>query len=448
MLYYVAALWIAAIVLLANQPRQEVNRWAAFFLFSSGVGGLTALLEPDGFIPVPFEPIIQCFNHTMSPYGVLVFCIVYARQQIDPVKLRYFKLGLLLPPLITVVQVIVSPDHRIDFGLLLVWTAPYYFISCYLLIRAYVQEMNPNRRRSLLITATIMVPTLLGVMLLINVGSLLYPGYDFFQYVSLLIVYSFVVGLICVFVYGVLGMRLKVERDPMDRTMQAVSTGTSMLNHTIKNEIGKIALSTENVKQMLQPSQGAALEQLGIITQASEHLLAMTERIQQQTKELVLKEQPVRLDHLIEELLQREQEMLRSHGIEVKLHIRQRPWLLLDPVHVTEAAGNLLRNAVEATSGAGMIELTVDAGRRGAVVSVKDYGDGIPDGLQARVFEPFYSTKKDRRSNYGLGLSYAYHVMKKSGGSIGLESRQGEGTIASLYFPRRVLVRLAGRGEE
>jgi len=448
MLYYVAALWIAAIVLLANQPRQEVNRWAAFFLFSSGVGGLTALLEPDGFIPASFEPIIQSFNHTMSPYGVLVFCIVYTRQQIDPLKLRYLKLGLLLPPLASVIQVILSHEHQIDFGQLLVWTAPYYFISCYLLIRAYAQEINPYRRRSLLITAMIMVPTLLGVMLLINVGSLLFPGYDFFQYVSLLIVYSFGVGLICVFVYGVLGMRLKVERDPMDRTMQAVSTGTSLLNHTLKNEIGKIALSTENVKQMMLPNQGAVLTQLGIITQASEHLLAMTERIQQQTKELVLKVQPVRLDQLIEELVQREQEMLDSHGIEVKLHIRQRPWLLIDPVHVTETAGNLLRNAVEAAPGAGGIELTVDAGRRGAVVSVKDYGDGIPDGLQARVFEPFYSTKKDKRSNYGLGLSYAYHVMKKSGGSIGLQSRQGEGTEVSLYFPRRVLIRLAGRGEE
>ena len=61
------------------------------------------------------------------------------------------------------------------------------------------------------------------------------------------------VATICTFVYGVLGVRLRFERDPLDRTMQAVSSGTSMLNHTIKNEIGKIALSTENVKRMLPP---------------------------------------------------------------------------------------------------------------------------------------------------------------------------------------------------
>ena len=50
MIYYVVALWSAAAVPLFNQPRSEVNRWAAFFLWSAGIGGLTDLLVPAGFI--------------------------------------------------------------------------------------------------------------------------------------------------------------------------------------------------------------------------------------------------------------------------------------------------------------------------------------------------------------------------------------------------------------
>src|SRR5690554_7433769 len=48
---------------------------------------------------------------------------------------------------------------------------------------------------------------------------------------------------------GVLGVKLRFERDPLESTMKAVSSGTTLINHTIKNEIGKIAISTENLKR-------------------------------------------------------------------------------------------------------------------------------------------------------------------------------------------------------
>ncbi|MEX3615895.1 sensor histidine kinase [Paenibacillus glucanolyticus] len=447
MLYYVAALWSAAAVLLLNQPRSEVNRWAAFFLLSAGSGGLTDLLAPSGFIPIRYEPVIQLLNHTLTPYGVLIFCMVYTRRPQQPKRMRYLKIGLLLPVFIMLVQVLLHPEHHIHYGLLFVWTGPYYVTGCALLVRALSYEMNPQKRKSMWITTMIMVPTLLGVMLLINVGNLISPGYDSFQYVSLFILYSLAVAVICTFVYGVLGVRLKFERDPLDRTMQAVSTGTSMLNHTIKNEIGKIAISTENVKLMLTQDSGAVMEQLEVITHSSEHLVAMVGRIQQQMKDFRLIEQPARTDQLIAEVQLREYELLSRYGIELDVQNLQRPWLLADAVHSKEAISNLIRNSVEAMPEGGRITITVTADRKGAAISVKDNGSGIPRELQGRIFEPFYSTKGHEKLNFGLGLSYVYNVMKKSGGSVGLESRESEGTEITLYYPRSKIIRLTGRDE-
>ena len=91
--------------------------------------------------------------------------------------------------------------------------------------------------------------------------------------------------------------------------------------------------------------------------------------------------------------------------------------------------------------------MTVTADRKGAAISVKDNGMGIPEEQQPLVFEPFYSTKGHRKSNFGLGLTYAYNVMKKSGGSVGLESRESVGTEITLYFPRSKIIRLSGREE-
>lgn len=447
MIYYVVALWSAAAVLLFNQPRSEVNRWAAFFLWSAGIGGLTDLLVPAGFIAVRYEPWIQFLNHTLTPYGVLIFCLVYTRTPGQHKRKRDFKIGLFLPVLAMLVQVLLTEDYRIHYGWLFVWTVPYYVAACALLIRALSHEINPQKRKSMWITTWIMVPTLLGVMLLINVGNLISPGYDSFRYVSLFILYSLGVAVICTFVYGVLGVRLKFERDPLDRTMQAVSSGTSMLNHTIKNEIGKIAMSTDNVKRLLPQDNGVAIEQLEVIANSSEHLLAMVGRMQQQMKAFKLMEQPVRVDQLLAELQLREQDLLRRHGVELSVICRQRPWLLADTVHLKEAISNLIRNSVEAMPEGGLITITITADRKGAAITVKDNGIGIPRAQQAIVFEPFYSTKGHKQDNFGLGLSYVYNVMKKSGGSVGLESREAVGTEITLYFPRSKMIRLSGREE-
>lgn len=450
MMYYVAALWGAAAVLLFNQPRSEVNRWAAFFLWSAGIGGLTDWLVPEGFISTRYEPWIQYLNHSLTPYGVLIFCMVYTRKPKDPKRMRHFKIGLLLPVFVMLVQVLLSPNYSIHYGLLFIWTVPYYVTACALLIRGLSEEMNPHKRKSMRITTWIMVPTLLGVMLLINVGNLIAPGYDSFRYVSLFILYSMCVAIICTFVYGVLGVRLRFERDPLDRTMQAVSSGTSMLNHTIKNEIGKIALSTENVKQMLSPDRADrdyALEQLEVISRSSEHLLAMVERMQRQMKTFKLEEAPVRLDELLAGLQLREHELLSGHGIELKVVCRERPWLLIDAVHVQEAISNLIANSVEAMPNGGLLTITITANRKGAAISIQDDGIGIPRDQQALVFEPFYSTKGHQRFNFGLGLSYVYNVMTKSGGSVGLESSESAGTEITLYFPRSKIIRLSGRDE-
>jgi signal transduction histidine kinase len=49
--------------------------------------------------------------------------------------------------------------------------------------------------------------------------------------------------------------------------------------------------------------------------------------------------------------------------------------------------------------------------------------------------DPFYTTKKASRNNFGLGLAYCYNVMKQHGGSLELSSEKGKGTSVFLSFP-------------
>jgi two-component system NtrC family sensor kinase len=96
---------------------------------------------------------------------------------------------------------------------------------------------------------------------------------------------------------------------------------------------------------------------------------------------------------------------------------------------------NLLLNAAHAIPRGGKIELsTVEWAERGVIVSVKDYGEGIPANRLGRVFEPFYTTRGS--SGTGLGLSVSYELIRRYGGHIAVKSEEGQWTRFDIFLRR------------
>lgn len=67
-------------------------------------------------------------------------------------------------------------------------------------------------------------------------------------------------------------------------------------------------------------------------------------------------------------------------------------------------------------------------------LKVRDNGQGIPENILPRIFEPFFSTKGEGRGT-GLGLSTVFGIVQQMGGNIRVESHLEKGTLFSLYFP-------------
>lgn len=100
---------------------------------------------------------------------------------------------------------------------------------------------------------------------------------------------------------------------------------------------------------------------------------------------------------------------------------------------------NLLKNALKALAASSRAaspgDLTIEVsvvGRQG-YVAVKDRGTGIDPELQARIFEPFFST--DRGTGHGLGLAFCQRVISAAHGSIQVHSTPGQGTEFSIELP-------------
>jgi signal transduction histidine kinase len=105
---------------------------------------------------------------------------------------------------------------------------------------------------------------------------------------------------------------------------------------------------------------------------------------------------------------------------------------------------NLIVNAAHAIESAkggkdsgvlGQITVKTHAGPDEVEVSVSDDGTGIPEAIQARMFEPFYTTKAVGRGS-GQGLSIAHAVIvEKHQGRIEVKSEVGRGTTFTLHLP-------------
>jgi len=96
---------------------------------------------------------------------------------------------------------------------------------------------------------------------------------------------------------------------------------------------------------------------------------------------------------------------------------------------------NLLNNAIDAVGHDGEVGLSVRREGDGAEVRIADNGPGIPEHLQERIFEPFFSTKTGTAHNAGLGLAICHEAMLSLGGQITLVSKAGQGTTFTLRFP-------------
>jgi signal transduction histidine kinase len=81
--------------------------------------------------------------------------------------------------------------------------------------------------------------------------------------------------------------------------------------------------------------------------------------------------------------------------------------------------------------------VTVTTGRENGNVEIKisDNGNGIPQKIRDKIFQPFFTTKPTGQGT-GLGLSLAYDIVKAHGGEITVDTKEGEGTEFMIVLPQ------------
>jgi two-component system NtrC family sensor kinase len=150
----------------------------------------------------------------------------------------------------------------------------------------------------------------------------------------------------------------------------------------------------------------------------------------------------VSLRELLEDTVKIVLPYLRDNLIQLDAEYGDAPPVSIIAGQVQQVVLNLLLNAKDACGGnKGRVSLTLgsreESGRRFASIEISDRGKGIPKENMDRLFQPFYSTKPSSvgPGGTGIGLFISRIITESNGGTIALESREGEGTSVTVHFP-------------
>jgi len=155
----------------------------------------------------------------------------------------------------------------------------------------------------------------------------------------------------------------------------------------------------------------------------------------------------VDLAEVIEDVLRFQARELENRGLLVQCELPAGvPVILADRDQLKQVFFNLIKNAMEAMNAGGRLSLRVRADDDSVYAAIADTGAGIKAEDVTKLFQPYHTTKV---TGHGLGLMIVQRIMREHGGHIGVESKEGVGTVVTLRFPQKHRrVRMLGSGAE
>ncbi|MFD0670627.1 sensor histidine kinase [Cohnella sp. GCM10027633] len=456
MLFVWIALWAVALIVWLSEPRSPVNRRLGLLAFSGGAGACAATLA-NVVIPSLSSEAASSFGRVLYdvqaissvtcyygvPYAFLLFAMAYRPIRLPASFDRWSSLALLLPIAgFVLFTPFYSESKPVTFEAIVWWAIPHFAIGAWAIVTKPSRHYARSRAHWIICLA-VLPPALFAMVVSYILPSLgMREMWRFNTWFVGIGVAVFFGGL---FTYGFLGVRVLIDRRRLDSTMRAVTSGTAILHHAIKNDVGKMRLFGEKMKAYAESTgQPELLDDVQAVLNASRHIQEMIARVHRRTEDLVLRPAETDLGELIERVVRSHEPKLGK--IALRMDVPAGWQCRLDAAQVGEAINNVVSNAIEAMAGEGTLEIALRATKRELSLEVRDSGPGMDKSQAARALEPFYTTKRGD-ANFGLGLPYAYHVIRKHGGSLHIRGKAGSGTIVALTFPKRSVRALQASAE-
>lgn len=230
------------------------------------------------------------------------------------------------------------------------------------------------------------------------------------------------------------------QKEELDRLQQEL---IAAISHEMRTPLAKISSISETIQTQLAGLLNAKqTEHLEILVAESQRLAKFMDGVLNvhhlETAKFEFEIRPVPLAFVLEQTLNHWRTAAPTHDVRFAQAIEP-VWVWADENSLIIILNNLLDNAVKYSQTGTRIEIGLDLAAEGkAVLSVRDYGNGIPPEYQARIFERFYRLNGGDAQivyGHGLGLYITRILVGAMGGRIWVESEPGEGSRFAFTLP-------------
>jgi len=211
--------------------------------------------------------------------------------------------------------------------------------------------------------------------------------------------------------------------------------------HEIRNPLNYISLAIDHLKSEMLPSSDKGGELIAIADNIKEEVRKanyMVLNFMNYGRPLKIRKQRVRYPDLVDKAMQLMQDRLKEQHIEVLREIpKDLPPLYVDPELMRNCLCNFISNGAQAMPDGGSMTLgaRLDAEAGMVLLTFSDRGIGIDPQDMEKVFQPYFTT---REAGIGLGLAITERIVKEHGGTLKVQSVQGEGTTFTVALPVKI----------
>lgn len=233
-----------------------------------------------------------------------------------------------------------------------------------------------------------------------------------------------------------------IQSNIQAQRLAAMGTASASLAHYIKNILTQWKGSASLIDMGLKAQNLDLIDKSWpIMRRATDKISKLVQDMLAVSREREPERAEVNLNEMIGQILEDSRAHAEKAGVELIAETDDAiPSMQLDPTRIHDSLLNLVGNAIEALEEHGIehgrvrVKSALGEDRKWVEVEVEDNGPGMPPEIQAKIFEPFFSTKGSRGT--GLGLAVVRKTIEEHGGKLTLDSEVGRGTIFRIQLPR------------
>ena len=214
---------------------------------------------------------------------------------------------------------------------------------------------------------------------------------------------------------------------------------TANAAHELRTPLAVMQLQIDLYNSSKHPDNDTSAQQtISMITEQTERLSKMVRTLLDMSElQTIARDEEIAIAALVEEVLADLEPLAQEKGINL-IEKCDKVLLMGSDILIYRLVYNLVENAIKYNFSGGTVTVTATQQNNQLHLTVEDTGNGIPEELKERIFEPFFRLDKSRSrelGGVGLGLALVREIVRVHNGSIFVKNNVNSGTTFEVIFP-------------